>query len=170
MYIRLMSKTFLLGMFIALLISCKGDGQKTTEEDTSAYDISTANWPKKVMVNAKAVEIINNWLEFKEMQTSFDALYNVGNTEDLKLILEDLIEKQKTLAESDYPTTFNQPQIKSRQKVFHTFVLKTKGDLIYGLDSEESVLKMINGYNALLNQMNTITSNTLDLKSLLDEE
>ncbi len=104
------------------------------------------------------------------MQTGFDALYNVGNTEDLRLILEDLIDKQKTLTESDYPITFNTPQIKSRQKVFHTFVLKTKGDLIYSIDSEDSVLKMINAYNAILNQMNTITSNTLDLKSLLDEE
>jgi len=81
-----------------------------------------------------------------------------------------LIEKQKELAKSVYPKPFDIPQIKSRQKLFHTYILKTKGDLIYQIDSKKSVLEMIDAHNAMINQMNSITSNTLDLKSLLEEE
>ena len=44
-----------------------------------------------------------------------------------------------------------------------------KGDLIYRIDSKKSVLEMIAAHNAMLTQMNSITSNTLDLKTLLEE-
>ncbi len=165
-----MSKTFVFGLFFLLVISCKGDKDQAIEEDTSSFEILTENWPKKTSPNSKTAEIIKDWEEFNALQIGLDAIYNVGNTEDLSLVLEDLIEKQKALEESEYPETFDKPQIKSRQKVFHTFILKTKGDLIYRVDSQKSVLEMIEAHNSMLNQMNSITSNTLDLKTLLEEE
>lgn len=165
-----MSKKFVLGTFILLLISCKGDKDQTIAEDTSSFEIRTDEWPPKAGPNPKTSEIIKNWEEFNALEISFDAIYNIENTEDLSLVLEDLIEKQKALAESTYPEPFNKPQIKSRQKVFHTFVLKSKGDLIYRIDSQKSVLEMIDSHNAMINQMNAITSNTLDLKTLLERE
>ena len=85
------------------------------------------------------------------------------------MVLEDLIEKQKELADSEYPVVFDKAQVKSRQKVFHTFILKTKGNLIYRLDEQKSVLEMIDAHNEMMNQMNKITSNTLDLNTLLKE-
>jgi len=165
-----MAKTFVLGIFLVLFLSCKGDKSQAIAEDSSSFEIQTEAWPKKAVPNSKTAEIIKDWEEFNAFQIGFDAIYNVGNTEDLSLVLEDLIEKQKALEESEYPETFNKPQIKSRQKVFHTYILKTKGDLIYRIDSQKSVLEMIAAHNSMLNQMNSITSNTLDLKSLLEEE
>ncbi|TMM58559.1 hypothetical protein FEE95_03765 [Maribacter algarum] len=165
-----MSKTFVFGIFLLLLVSCKGDKDKSIAEDTSSYEILTEDWPKKTSPNSKTAEIIKDWEEFNALQIGLDAIYKVGNTEDLSLVLEDLIEKQKALEESTYPEAFDKPQIKSRQKVFHTFILKTKGDLIYRIDSKISVLEMIEAHNAMLNQMNSITNNTLDLKTLLEEE
>ena len=110
-----------------LLFSCKQDKSEVTE-DTNAFDISTENWPQKSKVNSKANMILIAWSEFGDLDTTFDGLYTVENTEDLSLIIEDLIETQKYLAESDYPESFDKPQIRSRQKVFQTFILKTKGD------------------------------------------
>jgi len=164
-----MSKRFVFSVLILLLISCKGDNSQVMAEDTSSFEIRTDDWLKKTTPNGKTAEIIKEWEEFTAFQIGFDAIYNVGNTEDLSLVLEDLIEKQKTLAESKYPETFDKPQIKSRQKVLHTFILKAKGDLIYQIDSKKSVLEMIDAHNAMLVQMNAITSNTLDLKTLLEE-
>jgi hypothetical protein len=165
-----MGKIFFLSVFLVLLISCKEDKDQTAEEGITSFDISTEGWSKKTVLNSSTTEIIKDWETFNALQTSFDAIYNVGNTEDLSLVLEDLIEKQKNLSESIYPEPIDKPQIKSRQKVFHTFMLKTKGDLIYSIDVQESVSQMIAAYNAMLTQMNVITSNTLDLKTLLEAE
>lgn len=165
-----MGKTWALCIFFGWIVSCQGDKTQAAAADTSSFEIQTEAWPKKATPNAKTGEITKEWEAFTTLQIAFDALYNVGNTEDLSLVLEDLIEKQKLLEESDYPITFNTPQIKSRQKVFHTYILKTKGDLIYSIDVQKSVLEMISAHNAMLNQMNSMTSNTLDLKTLLEEE
>jgi len=164
-----MVKTFLLGAFLALIVSCKGDKTQIISDDTSSFEILTQDWPKKTTPNSKTSELIKDWEEFNALQIGLDAIYNVGNTEDLSLVLDDLIEKQKALEESKYPEAFDKPQIKSRQKVFHTFILKTKGDLIYRVDTKKSVLEMIEAHNSMLTQMNSITSNTLDLKTLLEE-
>ena len=165
-----MGKTFIVTVFLVLLISCQGDKNSAVVNDTSTFEISIEKWPKKSSLTAKTKEILKDWPEFNALETSFDAIYTINNTEDLSLVLEDLIEKQKLLQESDYPEAFNKAQIKSRQKVFHTFILKTKGDLIYRVDMQISVLQMIEAHNTMLNQMNVITGNVLDLKTLLDEE
>lgn len=165
-----MTKTFVFGIFFLLLFACKGDKDRAGIEATSSFEIFTEDWPKKTVLNPKTSEIIKNWKEFNALQVALDAMYNVANTEDLSLVLEDLIEKQKALEESKYPEPFDKPQIKSRQKVFHTFILKTKGDLVYRIDSKNSVLEMIEAYNTMRVQMNLITNNTLDLNTLLEEE
>lgn len=165
-----MGKNFLISIVLLAFISCEGDKNKAISSDASGFEISTEKWPKRTVVSAKTNEILKDWSEYKAMEISFDALYTIGNTEDLSLVLEDLIGKQKALEESEYPEAFDKPQIKSRQKVFHTFVLKTKGDLIYRLDAKASVLQMIAAYNAMLDQLNSITGNTLDLNELLKNE
>ncbi|MFS4493024.1 hypothetical protein [Maribacter sp. 2308TA10-17] len=165
-----MSKIVVSYVFLMLLLSCKGGNDQATTEDASSFEMQTEKWVKKTVLNPKTTEATKDWVAFNALQASFDAIYNIGNTEDLSLVLEDLIEKQKALEDSKYPEAFDKPQIKSRQKVFHTFVLKTKGDLIYRIDAQTSVLEMIETYNAMLNQMNSITSNTLDLKTLLESE
>lgn len=163
-----MCKFLFYGLVFMLLISCKQDKSEVTE-DTSAFDISTENWPKKARINAKANTILKAWSEYSDLEKTFDGLYTVENTEDLSLIVEDLIERQQLLAESEYPESFDTPQIKSRQKVFHTFILKTKGDLEYRVDPQQSVRQMIDAYNVWRHQFDIITNNTLDIEMLLEE-
>ncbi len=163
-----MRKILFFGMIFVFLAACKQDKTLLTK-DSSAFDISTENWPQKSKVSSKALAILKNWPEYGDLDNTFAGLYTVENTEDLTLIIEDLIEKQKLLAESAYPESFDKPQIKSRQKVFQTFVLKTKGDLEYRIDPQQSVKEMIVAYNAWHNQFEIISNNTLDIKKLLEE-
>lgn len=164
-----MHKTFFFGFLLLLLVSCN-QGKENVEEDTSNYAISTENWPKKAEVNPKSAAILKDWPEFNAFDTSFDALYKVENTEDLNLAIEDLIEKHNVLQASEYPEAFDKPQIKSRQKVVHTFILKIKGHQEYRLDPLEPLLQMIDAYSIMRRQFDIITNNTLDIKTLLEDD
>ncbi len=161
--------------FILLLLicigfaSCQEKKAELVNSDTSAYEISTKKWPKKLAVSAKAQDILKDWVEYNAFETSFDALYNVANRDDLKLTIEDLIEKQNALEASEYPEAFDKPQVKSRQKVFKTYILKVKGDIFYRIDPQESVVEMINAYSAFRNQFNVVVNNTLDTDLILEE-
>lgn len=132
-------------------------------------EFNMEKWPKKIMANTQASEILEEWTEYVDFQTSFDRLLTIENSEDLALLLEDLIEKQKNLAESEYPAEFDKPHIKSRQVALKTFILKTKGSLEYRLDLQQPVIEMIESFNALSNQFNVIVNNTFDAKLILEE-
>ena len=165
-----MTKTLIIATIFFVFSSCKNDrGNDNTDAD-SVFDITTEKWPKKRVVNSKSSQILKNWPEFIALETRFDAIYSVENTEDLRLILEDLIANQKLMTDSEYPEPFDKAQIKSRQRVFQTFLLKTKGNLKYRSDVQQSTVEMIEAYNSLLNQFDVITNNTFDIKTLLDEK
>ncbi len=164
-----MLKSFYILVFLFVFLACTTKKGEKVQESTS-FEISTQKWPEITKFKGEAAKIINNWPEFKALQNSFNAIYDVSNTEDLSLALENLIEKQKELQTSIYPEEFDIPQIKSRQKVFHTYLLKTKGDLIYSIDASNSVVQMIDALNAIIEQCNTITSNTMNLEELLEDE
>ncbi|NND78909.1 MAG: hypothetical protein HKN53_03345 [Maribacter sp.] len=165
-----MHKILIIGLLLSIFISCKDKTQEVATDSNSGYELSTEAWPNKLRVNSEVRAILAEWPEYVAMDVSFDALYNAANIEDLRLTLENIIEEQKLLEVSEYPEEFDKPQIKSRQKVFKTYVLKVKGDLIYRLDPEASVHEMINSYNALRNQFNVMLNSRLDTKLILDEE
>ena len=165
-----MHKILIIGLLLFMFVSCKEKAQEEAVDDSSGYELSTEKWPNKLSVNSKVKTLLSEWPEYNAMDFSFDAIYNAANIEDLRLTLENIIEEQKLLEDSEYPKEFDKPQIKSRQKVFKTYVLKVKGDLIYRLDPEASVYEMINAYNALRKQFNVMLNNTLDTKLILDEE
>ncbi len=161
--------------FILLLLicigfaSCQEKKAQLVSNDGSTYELSTEKWPKKSDVNAKAQEILKDWVEFNAFETTFDALYNVANRDDLKLTIEDLIEKQNALETSKYPKAFDIPQVKSRQKIFKTYILKVKGAIFYRTVPQESVIEMIKAYNSFRNQFNVVVNNSLDMDLILEE-
>lgn len=164
-----MKRMCLFSLLVLFLVSCKEGNKQEAEAGTSNYEVSTESWPKKISIAANAQAILNEWPEFMAFETTFDALYNVANKDDLGLAIDDLIEKQKEVEASTYPPQFDIPQIKSRQKVFKTYMLKIKGDLHYRLDPEESILQMFEAYNAFRNQFNVVVHNTLDTNLILEE-
>ncbi|PCJ98024.1 MAG: hypothetical protein COA50_03585 [Flavobacteriaceae bacterium] len=164
-----MRKICCLVLVLALFISC-GNKKKDATDAVIAEDFTLGELAITKATNSKAKDILSTWPEFNALETSFSALYKVNSEESLSLVIEDLIEKQKLLKNSDYPNEFNIAQIKSRQNVFKTFIFKTKGDLEYGIAPQESVNEMVFAYNALRNQFNITLNNPLDIKALLEEE
>lgn len=157
--------------FAALLLctnACKNSAESEQVSETSSYEINTTNWPKKVSVNGQAMSILSEWSALKEFEVVFDGLYLVDNKDDLALTLDDLIDKQNDLEASEYPEKFDVPQVKSRQKVLKTYMQKVKGDLHYYKDPQESILQLIEAYNAFRNQFNVIVNNTLDTNLILE--
>ncbi len=164
-----MTKWVFLGVFIFLCLSCKEKKADMGSNETESHEIPSDDWPKKKGIDPKAQMQLNDWAEYQTLETNFDALYTVANREDLSLVIENMIEAQKNLAKSKYPEPFDTPRVKSRQKVFTTYMLKVKGDLYYRIDPKESILQMISAYNAFRNQFNIIIKNTLDTKLILEE-
>lgn len=163
-----MKRTFFFTVLLTVLLSCNEKKKELGSNNVSSFEIANDGWPKKVAINSKAQQALKDWVEYNAFETSFDALYTVANREDLSLVIENLIEKQNEMAASTYPEKFDKPQVKSRQKVFKTYMLKVKGDLIYRIDPNESILQMIGAYNAFRNQFDVIVNNTLDTKLILE--
>jgi hypothetical protein len=164
-----MGKILFYGMLFLLVVSCKKESDKETGEVATEAFFSVDSLPKPIPIHGKAVETIKDWHEFKALETTFESLYRVANREDLALVIEDLIEKQKVLEASTYPEAFNRPQIKSRQKVFKTYILKTKGNLGYRVGIKESTHEMVTAYNALRNQFGVLANSVLDTDLILNE-
>lgn len=165
-----MKKLYVLGAFFFVLFSCKNEQKQENVVEDASREIATQKWFKKTQVNSKAASILATWPEYNAFDTSFETLYDVSVIEDVTFVLEDLIEKQKLLSKSNYPEEYNIPQIKSRQKVVLTYMLKLKADLEYRLDIEESVLQLIEANNAMRTQFNVVVNNPLDNELILEDQ
>ena len=117
-------------MFL-LVISCKRNQNTELNDGDAEMEINAEDLPKRVVVNTKSNDILQNWPEFVAFDNRFDAIYNITNNEDLILLVVDLIEKQKQWEESTYPEAFDVAQIRSRQQVVKTYLLKIKSALDY---------------------------------------
>jgi hypothetical protein len=165
-----MPKIYYLFVILIVFCSCKDDKLTIDETDQTEESIATNTFPRKLALNAKSKEVVKDWLSFKAFDLNFDRIYKATYREDLVLIVEDLVENQKKMETSVYPTKFNIPQIKGRQKVLKTYILKAKGDLEYRQDPKVSIEEMIAAYNNFRNQFNVEVNNTLSEDFLSDEK
>ena len=157
------------GILLILVVACKqGETTELPQEGEEVF-FNVDSLPKPNEINTEALTVLKEWQEFKGLETTFESLYRVANREDLVLVIEDLIEKQKILEGSSYPATFDKAQIKSRQKAFKTYILKTRGSLEYRAGTKESTIEMIDAYNAFRNQFSVIVNSKLDTILILSE-
>ena len=152
-----------------LIFSCKQKQDTGLLDDNTAIEFKSDELPVRKKVNAKSGAILRGWVEYNAFESSFDAIYNASNREDLILTIDDLIEKHKKWYSSTYPEPFDKAQIKSRQKVLRTYLLKLKSSLEYRTDFQAATKEMIDSYNALRNQFDVMVNSTLDPKLLSDE-
>ena len=164
-----MRKFILSFVVFTTLASCKTQGDQDITSDQTAQEFSFRNMPKDVELVAEAQLVLEDWEEYRNLEDSFSVLKRATNTEDLKLAIDDLLEKEAALAKGEYPAPFDQLQIKSRQQVVRTFILKIKGNLEDRQGVQEAMAQMLEAYNAMKQQFNILTSNTLD-KELIDAE
>ena len=156
-------------MLIGIFYGCKKEVKPEVVQDAGTEFVSFQNTPKTRTINPEVNDILSSWPEFQAFQNSYDVMYRAENNEDLVLAIDDLLEKEKGLRESTYPETFNKEQIKSRQKVLRTFLLKVKASLAEGTDVNEPIKQMLTARNAYRNQFNLIISSKLDTKLILNE-
>ncbi len=155
---------------LALILNgCKGEGDSQESSGNSVIEIDAAQLPQRNTINPRASAILKDWTAFQELETSFDALYRVENNEDLILVVEEMIKRQNDLEDSDYPEAFDNTQVKSRQKVFKTYLLKLKAASEYRSEILPPAREMLEAYNAFREQFNIVVNNTLDLNLILDE-
>ena len=145
----------------------KPDFKSDSQEELLTFDYQKL--PKKLEISGEAVAILESWEEFKALNSSIDVLYKSTNNEDLSLAIDDLLEKEKSLSDGNYPEPFNSLQIKSRQKVFRTLLLKVKASILNKSDTTAPTIEMLQAYNIIRQQFNSILSSQLDTKLILDE-
>ncbi|SHJ67924.1 hypothetical protein SAMN04488007_1080 [Maribacter aquivivus] len=165
-----MSKIIFFLIIVTLVTSCKDAVQDKSTIREVRWEETTDSLPTKIRVDAKAQTILKDWLEYNALEKSFDKIYTSENIEDFQFLVDELVENQKLMEEGEYPEKFNIPQIKGRQKLFKTYVLKTKGDLEYMQNPKESMKQMITAFNDLRNQFNVVVNNTLPDELLKNEE
>ena len=153
-----------------LIFSCKRSQNVELQDGNEEMEFVAEDLPKRVAVNSKSAEILQGWPEYAAFDNRFTEIYNASNNEDLILLIEDLIQKQKQWEESTYPEAFDVAQIRSRQKVVKTYLLKIKSALDYRDDFTTPTVEMIEAYNSLRRQFDVMMNSTLDPKLLLDEE
>lgn len=165
-----MRKLQLITISVLLFLGCGRDKNGSFEPVQQEVLYEYGKMPKKQAVNQEVATILNEWEAFSEFSSSIDILYQATSSEDLALAIEDLMAKEKLLQESNYPEEFDVPQIKSRQQVLLTFMLKAKGDLNGRRNPTASMVQFFDAYNALRNQFNVISNNKLELNLFLNEE
>lgn len=153
-----------------VLTGCKKQQEPVSEIIGDALFLNHRQMPKKLEINAETTVQVQEWEAFKALSRSIDVLYKATNNEDLNLAIDDLLEKEKELAESNYPKMFDKFQIKSRQRVLRTYMLKVRACIINKADTAQPTIEMLQAYNALRNQLNNIVNGWLDTELILDEE
>lgn len=151
------------------IISCRNNAGDADQGNTEELVFNYQKMPKKLTIIPEAAQIVEDWEEFKNLTISFEVLYKARNNEDLILAIDDLIEKEKLLAKSTYPELFDDFQVKSRQRVLKTYLLKVKASILNNQDTTDPTVEMLEAYNAFRKQLNVVVNSQLDTKLILDE-
>lgn len=160
---------YLFGVLLSILTSCNQQPKSEEITGSTGVEFRAEELPKRVKINAKATVIVNEWPEYTAFDNSFNAVYTASNNEDLILVIDDLLDKQKTWEKSSYPEEFDKAQIRSRQNVMKTYLLKVKSALLTRSEFTEATVEMIHAYNALRGQFDVTVNSKLDPKILNDE-
>jgi hypothetical protein len=164
-----MVKFCYIALCLLLCIQCREAAPDTAGEDSQELDLTQAELPTKDQPAPAVRELLSGWKEYQDLASSLDGIYRVGNREELRLLLEEILEKEKALGESEYPELFDRPQVFSRQKVFKTYLLKTKASIEYRTDPLPAARDMIAAFNALGRQFNVLVNSQLDTTLISDE-
>lgn len=164
-----MARLCFISFYLLLVYGCRDAAETEVVAATAAENLKGAEFPEKTVLRPGVRDIVNGWTEFQELENSMQSLYRVENREELQLLLDDLIDNEKALAESEYPDLFNKPQVFSRQKVFKTRLLQVKANLEYRKETSTAVEDMIGAYNIFCNQFNVLLHSNLDTDLLSDD-
>jgi len=165
---RNLKKYAYLGILLIFAISCKEEAKEISREQDADRQLNLDLKSIEIIMKPEVLGLLENWKAFKSFDQTFNSVSKVKYREDLVLFIDNLLENEALLKESVYPELFNVPQIRSRQKVLKTFILKVKSALEYRLDPQPAMHEMITAYQDLQDQFNIIVAGTLSDDRLLD--
>ena len=149
-------------LWMLLLTACRqGDAPPVADALPEAAKDSL-RLPPTIALSPEARAVAEGWATFNTLQQRMESVYRTRGAEDMELLLEDLVAACAELEASEYPEPFNKPSVRSREKVFRTFLQKTQADLHYRVDLQESLVQALEAYNALREQLNRVAVGDLD--------
>lgn len=156
-------------LVLSLLGSCKKSPTAAADAfSKDSLEFQIQRMPDKLQLNPEATAMVQDWQEFMDLGNSMDVLYKATNNEDLALAVDDLIEKEKLLEKGEYPESFDDFRIKSRQLVLKTYLYKLKASILERQPTTEPAVELLEAYNALRKQLNLIVKTELDKKLILE--
>lgn len=150
-------------------VACKQDQNGPADAPEQEVIADTLPLPRAVAISAGARSEMPDWSEFNALEKRMDAIYQVEGPEDMTLLLDDLLELCGQLEGSEFPETFDQASVRSRIKVFKTFLMKTRGALDYRQDYRPALRQSLEAYNALREQLDRIVTSIIDPSIFKDE-
>lgn len=159
---------FFCGFF--LLLSC-GDKQDASKESIAnqALNLDFSDLPTFKPLTPAVVAELENWPAFISFSDRMKAIFVVVSKPDLKLLVQELLEKETNLTQENYPEVFNIAAVKSRQRLVKTYLLKINAALEMQQDPRAPTLELLQAFNDLRLQLNIQKAPKLDLNTLKDE-
>jgi hypothetical protein len=167
MYLSPMKKTV---FFLAILgvLSC-GEKQVEKQEATGvSISLDYSDLPDFRPLSIKADSIVKEWPAFDALDQRMAALKLVVSLPDLKMLISELIEKEGAILKDGYPKDFNTPEVKSRQRLLRTYLLKTQALIDQSQDPKAATLETIEAFNSLKDQLNRHTVAPVNLNDFND--
>ena len=165
-----MMRPLVLGSICLMIMACSPKQKEEVATVVEPMGFSIQDYGKLVEVTPEVAEELSTWAEYNAYMESFAVLERATNSEDVKLAVDDLIEKEKEWALSDYPEAFDRVQLKSRQRVLRTFLFKLRANLLDNRKIDAAMQQFILASNALRSQYNSLSGETFDAKLILDED
>lgn len=154
---------------ILLLAACRQGEPEAANLSPPASSQDSVPLPPTVALSAQVQDSTAGWAPLSNLQQRMEAVYRNPEKEELELLLEELVVACRELEASEFPPTFDRPSVKSRLKVFRTFLQKTQADLHYRINPQASLAQALDAYNAFREQLNRVASDNLD-PTLFDHE
>jgi hypothetical protein len=159
-------------LFFSSLLLFFACGKKQEIDTVNKSAVSVLNYtdlPSFIPLTASADSVLLAWPNFKAFEERIKALPLVVSVPDLKMLVQELIEKDQIILNEVYPEALNFPEIKSRQRVITTFLLKTRAEILLSQDPKLATQELVQSFNALRDQINLLTSPKLNLNTFEDD-
>ncbi len=154
----------ILGLLLVCLFlwNCKKVKSTSQHQGKETRAFQYQKMPPERLLSPKATVVVKQWEPFNALSESVEILYKARNYEEVLLAIEDLIEKEKWLTQESYPELFDITPIQSRQLVLRTYLHKAKFIMLQNQPTTESVIAILEAYNAFRKQLNLAASSRLE--------
>ncbi|MBC9796824.1 hypothetical protein [Sinomicrobium weinanense] len=165
-----MIKNVFLALTILFVVACQ---EKKKEIDTPEVKEEPAvqiSLPELRQFDAEKQEELNRWAAYAELHKAIrDFRKEKGG--DVPLQLDNLLEKEKELAASDFPEKFDNPSVKSRLAALKTYLMQTRleaPDPVPESYLMKQKVKILDAFNALDRQLYVMMQGSVT-EEFLDE-